>query len=163
MKLYLVRHGKAESKERNPNRPLTDEGVETARRLGAFLRKTGQIAVGSIQHSTKLRARQTAEILAESAGLGAPPTQVPNLEPLADVEELAGSLSRASTDLLLVGHLPHLNRLASRLVTGDAEGEAFSFAECGIVCLGRSPGGGDTSRDPKWSVFWMLDPNLVPA
>jgi phosphohistidine phosphatase len=156
--LYLVRHGEAKPKEKDPDRPLTEGGAETARRVASFLGGSG-LSVGEIHHSTKLRARQTAEILAES--LRAPVTQVPYLEPLADVEELAESLGRATTDLILVGHLPHLDRLASRLVAGDAAREVFSFPECGVLSLRRRPGGAGGAGGAVWAVRWMLDPGLL--
>ena len=119
MYLYLVRHGEAKPKEQDPERPLTERGSETVRRVAALMGGM-RLSVGGIHHSTKLRARQTAEILAAGSGAVVPVTQVPNLEPQADVDELAESLSAATTDLMLVGHLPHLDRLASRLVSGDA-------------------------------------------
>jgi phosphohistidine phosphatase SixA len=159
--LYLVRHGEAKPKEQDPERPLTEGGSEMARRVAALLGGI-RLSVGGIHHSTKLRARQTAEILAAGSGAVAPVTQVPNLEPLAAVEELAESLSGATTDLMLVGHLPHLDRLASRLVSGDAEREAFSFPECGVLCLRRRPASEGTEGGPVWTVCWMLDPGALP-
>jgi len=159
--LYLVRHGQAKPKEQDPERPLTEAGAEWARRVFAFIGRADVISVGAIQHSTKLRARQTAEIFAAAANLNAPLTQVPNLEPLDDVTELAESLSRATMDLMLVGHLPHLNRLASQLVVGDARLEAFAFPECGVLCLRRSEGAGEETGGAAWRVSWMLDPRLL--
>ncbi len=88
-------------------------------------------------------------------------SEVPNLEPLADVDELAESLSRSTTDLMLVGHLPHLDRLASRLVAGDAEREVFAFPECGVLCLRGRPGGAPATG--AWTVQWMLDPAMLPS
>jgi phosphohistidine phosphatase SixA len=159
--LYLVRHGEAKSKEQDPERPLTEAGSEMVRRVAALLGGI-RLSVGGIQHSTKLRARQTAEILAAGSGVVAPVTQVPNLEPLADVDELAESLSRATTDLMLVGHLPHLDRLASRLVSGDAGREVFSFPECGVLCLYRRPASESAEGGVVWTVNWMLDPVALP-
>lgn len=160
MYLYLVRHGKAKPKDEDPERPLSEAGSETVRRVAAFLGECG-LSVGGIHHSTKQRARQTAELLAAGGGMVVPVTQVPNLEPLADVEELAESLSRATTDLMLVGHLPHLDRLASRLVSGDAGGEVFFFPECGVLCLRRRPGSENTEGGAVWEVCWMLDPDTL--
>jgi phosphohistidine phosphatase SixA len=158
--LYLVRHGKARPKEEDAERPLSAAGSETVRRVAAFLGGCG-LSLGGIHHSTKLRARQTAEILAAGAGMTAPITEVPNLEPLAEVEELATSLSHGTTDLMIVGHLPHLDRLASRLVTGDAEREGFSFPECGVLCLRRLPARESAERAARWTVCWMLDPDTL--
>lgn len=161
MYLYLVRHGEAKSKDQDAERPLTEAGSGMVRRVAALLGGI-RLAVGGIHHSTKLRARQTAEILAAGSGAVAPLTEVPYLDPLADVEELAGSLSRASSDLMLVGHLPHLDRLASRLVAGDADREIFSFPESGVLCLRRSAASRGVEGDAAWTVQWMLDPVALP-
>jgi phosphohistidine phosphatase len=157
--LYLLRHGEAQAKQQDPERPLTAAGAEMARRVARFLGGL-DLRLAGVQHSTKLRARQTAEIIAEGAGLSAPVTQVPNLEPLDDVEGLADALtSGATSDLMLVGHLPHLNRLASRLVAGDAGLELFAFPECGVLCLRR--GEGNAGAGPVWRVQWMIAPESL--
>ncbi len=158
MNLYLVRHGEAVSKDDDPRRPLAETGVDAVKRVAAFLADADIGGVAAIQHSTKLRARQTAEALADGAGLQVTPTEVPYLEPLADVEAAIGSLrSHSGGDLMLVGHLPHLNRLASRLVAGAAELEAFAFPACGVLCLREA---GDEA-DPAWQVAWFLAPELL--
>ncbi len=157
--IYLVRHGAALAKEVDPDRPLAPEGRDAASRVARALKGSGATAVGGIHHSTKLRARQTAEILGEALGLEELVTEVPNLEPLDDVAELASALEKAGNDLMLVGHLPHLNRLASRLVAGDAAVSAFDFPECGVLCLGRK--GEEESGGGGWTVRWMLDPAVL--
>lgn len=53
----------------------------------------------------------------------------------------------------MVGHLPFLDRLASRLVAGDASAGAVRFTNSGIVCLGREAG--------SWSLVWAVTPELV--
>ena len=62
--LYLVQHGEAMDKDRNPDRPLTERGEVDIRNLGGFLERAG-IAVEAVLDSGKHRARQTAEILSE--------------------------------------------------------------------------------------------------
>ncbi len=156
MKLYLVRHGEAASKQEDPARPLTEAGARRVRRIGRFLRSAG-VDVGEIRHSTKLRARQTAELIAETMGLGALLREVPGLEPEAEVDRLAESLAAESGDVMLVGHLPHLDRLASLLVAGDADRGAFAFEECGVVCLGRAESGARA----RWTVRWMVVPSVL--
>lgn len=159
MNIYLVRHGAALAKEEHPERPLSPEGEQTARRVATVLGGSEVDSVGGIHHSTKLRARQTAELLAEGLALESLVTEVPNLEPLDDVSELAEALARVGSDLMLVGHLPHLNRLASRLVTGEAAASAFDFPECGVLCLRRK--GDNEAGGGRWAVHWMLDPVLL--
>ncbi len=52
MMLYLMQHGKAKPKEVDPERSLSDEGVEEVERVAAFLEKAG-IKVAEIFHSGK--------------------------------------------------------------------------------------------------------------
>jgi phosphohistidine phosphatase len=154
--LYLVRHGEAVPKHWDPARPLTRIGAARARRIARFLGRAG-LNVAEIRHSTKLRARQTAEIIAQEAGLSAPVREVAGLEPEAEVGDLAATLSGASSGLMLVGHLPHLSRLTSMLVTGDADLEAFVFEDCSVLCLQKVEG----AEGAGWTVRWMLAPSLL--
>ena len=55
---------------------------------------------------------------------------------------------------LLVGHLPHLSRLASLLLVGDATREIVAFRMGGIVCLENDAG--------RWRIKWILTPETVP-
>jgi phosphohistidine phosphatase len=51
---------------------------------------------------------------------------------------------------MIVGHLPHLSRLASLLVLGEAEKEVVRFRMGAVVCLARS--------GESWSIDWTLIP-----
>jgi phosphohistidine phosphatase len=117
-------------------------------RVARHLGRLGLPAPARILHSGKLRARQTAEILAE--GLSGPePRAAPGLLPLDPIAETVEGVSLETEDLALVGHLPFVDRLATRLVTGR-EGSAFDFAPGAVLCLSRS--------GERFSVRWMLTP-----
>lgn len=161
MNLYLVRHGEAARKDQGGERPLTEAGREGVRRVGAFLGRGRVVSVAEIRHSGKLRARQTAEIIAESSGLAAPIRAAPNLEPLAEVSGLVAALGGESEDLMLVGHLPHLSRLASALVGAAPDLEAFEFEAGAVLCLRRSGGGSRSGLGDVWVVAWMVVPSLL--
>lgn len=74
--LFLVRHGATENNRADPPRlqgrrtdpPLSDEGLEQARRTGEFLAAS---ALDAVYSSPLLRARQTAEAIAKPHGLNA--------------------------------------------------------------------------------------------
>jgi len=157
MKLFLVRHGEATSKDQDPERPLTESGARSARKIAIMLGRARALQVAEIRHSTKLRAHQTAEIFAAQCASDARVTEMEGLEPTADVSAMAKQLSTADGDIMLVGHLPYLDRLASQLIAGDANREAFSFEASGVMCLARR----DSNGGPKWTVEWMLNPNLL--
>ena len=76
--LYLVRHGATANNRAKPPRlqgrrtdpPLSDEGLAQARQTGKFLADS---PLGAVYSSPLLRARQTAEAIAEPHGLGVRP------------------------------------------------------------------------------------------
>ena len=148
MKLYLLQHGESKSESEDPERPLSEAGRKTVETVGTHLVKTGLLPSGlNIRHSGKLRAAQTAEILCSCLGRTAAPEAfgglAPNDPPEAALELVAGN----SGDLMLVGHLPHLSRLASHLLAGTAERSVVRFRMGGVVCLARQD-------SDAWELEW---------
>ena len=64
MPLYLVQHGVALSKDIDPDRGLSKEGIDVVKRM-ADTAKQYHIQVKQIFHSGKKRTKQTAEIFSE--------------------------------------------------------------------------------------------------
>ena len=75
------------------------------------------------------------------------------LSPKDDVKPVAASLRSDQGSIMLAGHLPHLSRLVSLLLTGNSEIEVVRFRNAGIVCL--------TQEDGKWVVDWVMQPDLL--
>ena len=153
MRCYLVQHGKSQSKTEDPSRSLTKEGIVESTRASEFLSHIG-LSVSLIQHSGKARAQQTATILAR--GVRGRSEQIKGLAPLDDPELMADLLGGASHDVMLVGHLPHLEGLASILLTGRADQKPVRFQNSGVLCLERN-------EDKTWSLVWLITPELVDA
>ncbi|MFN7105606.1 MAG: phosphohistidine phosphatase SixA [Pyrobaculum sp.] len=151
MRLYLVQHGEAKVETEDPRRPLTERGAREVRKIAEFLKKAG-VRVEKIFHSGKLRAIQTAEIFAEV--LGAEVEQTEGLDPLSDPKIWAERVERLTSDVMIVGHLPHLGKLVSYLVAKNEELKIVEFRYAGVVCLER---GGD-----RWAVIWAVRPELLP-
>lgn len=149
MKVYLVQHGEAKPAEEDPMRPLTARGEEEVKRVAVFLRRAG-VKVGRVLHSGKLRASQTASIIAEA--IGAKTEQANGLEPNADPEIWKKKLNEISEDVAIVGHLPHLSNLASLLLTGSHQKEIIGFRYGGIACIEK--------RDNSWIIQWIIRPDL---
>jgi phosphohistidine phosphatase len=148
MRLYLVQHGEAKSDEEDPDRPLTDRGARDVRTVADLAHEVGGVAVERVVHSGKTRARQTAETWGEL--LGVQVIEEEGLTPLDDPSVWAARLAKAEQDLMLVGHLPHLGRLAGLLLAGDSERPVVAFRQGGLVGLDRGPAG--------WSVWLVLPP-----
>ncbi|HDQ14147.1 MAG TPA: phosphohistidine phosphatase SixA [Sediminispirochaeta sp.] len=152
MRVYLVQHGMAFSKEQDPERSLTEEGKEASRLVSQRLKAAGS-EVFVIWHSGKTRARQTAEIFAENLQIPRRIMEHSNLAPKDSVEPIAEELRKMSHDLMIVGHLPFLSKLAGLLLTGDAEAEPVGFSNSGVVCLEQG--------EKTWQLRWALVPQLL--
>jgi len=147
MKLYLIQHGLALAKEEDPERPLSTSGKTQTQRTVEFL-KSKSINVDSIWHSTKLRAIQTAEIIAEALPCGKIQTRE-DMNPLDPVEKLAGEILASNKNIMIIGHLPFLQKLSGRLLTGSEESEIIAFKNSGVVSL---------DYDEKWKIDWLVSP-----
>jgi phosphohistidine phosphatase len=152
MDLYLVQHGEAKTEAEDPVRPLTDQGVETVRRMASWAAQVG-VRVDQIRHSGKRRAEQTAALLAERLNPADGVIAVEGLKPNDDVRPVAEALRAGHGPVMLVGHLPSLSRLAGLLVAGNPEGGVVRFRQAGVVCLSQEEG--------KWSVNWAMPPDLL--
>lgn len=154
MHCFLVQHGEAVPEAQDPARPLTERGREEVRRVASYAAHLGLVPT-EIWHSGKLRAQQTAEIFAEQ--LRRPPIlrEQRGMSPGDDPLLVLPRLEAAAAPVMLVGHLPHLTRLASLLLVGDSGRGIIQFRNAGIVCLARGEGG--------WSLHWALPPDLVPG
>jgi phosphohistidine phosphatase len=153
MRVYLTQHGKAKPVEEDPGRGLSDEGRIEVLEIAGFLANL-RITVSLIQHSGKTRAEETAHILAEGIRCTSGPCRTMGLEPSDDPTATANFLRVYTDDLLIVGHLPHLERLTSLLLTGHLDRRPVRFANAGVVCLEKDPSG-------TWSLVWAIVPELL--
>jgi phosphohistidine phosphatase len=152
MTLMLVQHGKAAPGGADPERGLTQEGRADVERIAGVARGY-RVKVRSIQHSGKKRALQTAEIFADRLGPGISVTAVAGMAPNDDVASFAAGLS-AADNLMLVGHLPFMEKLSSFLISGSSERPVIRFQNGGIVCLDINEATG------TWVVKWALMPDI---
>jgi phosphohistidine phosphatase len=155
MELYLVQHGEATPKEVDPARPLTERGQVEVIRVARAAHAAG-VTVSTIYHSGKLRAQQTAEIVANELHVAEAPSSHEGLAPNDDPDLVGRTLDSLRRPVMLVGHLPHMSRLCSLLVTGDPEQHPVRFRMGGIVCLVKDGSG-------IWRVGWMLTPEVIPT
>jgi phosphohistidine phosphatase len=120
MLLYLVQHGEAKKEEDDPQRGLTDKGSRDVARTAISAQARG-VKVSIIHHSGKTRALQTAQILADHLKPGKGPSPTDALAPMDDPDVWAGRIAGMNEDVMLVGHLPYMAKLAGLLLCGDKE------------------------------------------
>lgn len=155
MKIYLVQHAEAYSKEENPDRPITEKGRADIKKTAGFLGQTLKTHVAQIFHSSKLRAAETAAILENAVDTAAEPAIDDDLKGGADPRVWQERLTTLTGDQVLVGHMPHLQKLASLLVARNPDLIVVDFTNAGIVCL-------ESNNDNcnKWSLAWAVRPDF---
>ena len=154
MTVYLVQHAEAMPEEENPDRPLTDRGRTDTERVAALASRLS-LDVANIYHSGKLRAQQTAEILADALSPSHGVEARDDIGPVDDVTSVADGFADAKGDVMLVGHLPFMERIVAYMVTGDADATVVSVQNAAINCVSRD--------DDGWAVDWILTPSIARA
>jgi len=150
---YFAQHGLSVSKEDNPGRPLSEAGIRQTEAIARQLQLSG-IVVDHIAHSGKLRALQTAQIFATELNLSAV-SACEFLSPNDDVMLLAGHLQTdaAINNTLYIGHLPHLEKLVSYLVTGKDEPGIIHYQNSAVACLQKS--------ESSYQLQWYITPETL--
>ena len=150
MRLYLVRHGDAVSKDVDPERPLSETGCGQVQDVAVLLGRAG-IRVSEIIHSGKRRAEETAEILA-----GAVKSErlvvAAGINPNDSTEEFSGAIDSWTDDRMVVGHDPFMSKMVSRLVAGDEDKSILKFYPAMVVCL---------RREETWLIDFVISPQLA--
>jgi phosphohistidine phosphatase len=154
MRFYLMQHGDSVPEEIDPDRPLSGKGEVDVAKAANFLKQAG-IKIDIIWHSTKLRAKQTAGLIAEvispQKGVLEKAGLAPN-DPVAGIREEI--LKEMQEDLMVVGHLPFLSKLAALFLVGDESHYVIGFQQGSVVCL-------EQKDNESWSVRWMVIPELL--
>jgi phosphohistidine phosphatase len=150
--VYLVQHAEAKSKEQDPDRSLTDRGRQDAQRVAALAASLG-VRVDQIRHSGKTRAEETARILGEALSPANGVVKISGLAPLDDVQPVANRLDDSDQSIVLVGHLPFMERLAGQLLAGNPERIVVQFHKAGMVNLARTEDG--------WQLVWAVTPEIA--
>jgi phosphohistidine phosphatase len=152
MALYLVQHGRSLPKEQDPGQGLSEEGRAEVRRIAQVAANYG-VRVSAIAHSGKLRASQTADILAEFLKPVQGVRAIQGIGPMDDVAAFSTELDIGDHEMI-VGHLPFLEKLVAYLITAKTEPPVFRMQNGGIVCLDHYP------DSTQVVVRWALMPNV---
>ncbi|HKT38507.1 MAG TPA: phosphohistidine phosphatase SixA [Ktedonobacterales bacterium] len=146
MRLYLMRHGLAGNRDtwtgNDSLRPLTEKGERRTREAAAGLKLLAP-AIDTLVTSPLVRARQTAEIVADALHL--PLAEQEALSPGFGLAQLAGLLTiyTEARGLMLFGHDPDFSALIGRLIV--SRGEAQVVMKKGACCALDLP---DETPDP---------------
>jgi len=153
MILYLLRHAHAESDENIPDerRALTEEGILNAQALAALFRRQ-PLDVHTLYSSPRLRAVQTADIIAPTLGV------TPTITGLLDFGFSIGALGELLRDVppygdvMMVGHEPTFSECVRALT-----GASIQMKKCGLVRIDIV-----TARAPyRGDLVWLVPPKVV--
>ena len=166
MNLYFLRHGIAAPRndpgtESDSDRPLTPKGIKRMRKAAKGLRRLS-IPFESILTSPLVRARQTAEIIAQALGLGDHLEDLSALAPGNSLTDLWSGLGpyRDHEHVLLIGHEPFLSAALSYLLTHDEKRSVTVAFKKGGLCRVEID-----SQPPNKAccLHWLLTPNQLRA
>ena len=153
MNLYLVRHGEAKSKNEDPARGLSDSGISDVKKVASHLAGM-DLKVRNIYHSVKLRAMQTAQIIADNMGIDQAITETDGLSPMDDPRIWFERIYELKEDTMLVGHLPYMSILSALLLSGDQGNGLVEFEAGTVACIERV-------QDGSWKLKWKTDPKDI--
>jgi phosphohistidine phosphatase len=151
LNLYILQHGEAEPKEVNPERPLSGQGVRDIRALAIHMQNMG-VQLESIFHSGKLRAEQSARLIAEVLSPDIKPVQATSLNPNDDPTIVSNAIELMGGNILVASHMPFVSHLCSHLLSGSDNVE-FASLPGTLFCLEKT--------DDKWRMAWMLRPDCL--
>ena len=155
--LYVMRHGVAVEHgsagfSDDSKRPLTLEGKQKMKQITAGLVSLG-FDIDWIVTSPLLRARETAEVLAEGLGVQIPVDVCEELAPGGSPEALITFLAKQAKRrrVLVVGHEPDVSALAARLIgAGPHTNVSFRKGGCCLIVFDEFP-----PRTPGRLVWWI--------
>jgi len=153
MKLFLVQHGDAVSKEENPDRPLSNKGTKDIERVAELLARS-QVTVSRILHSGKIRAEQTATLIASGLDTSPAVSAAAGLSPNDLVEPWVDRVDSYEDNTMLIGHQPFMGKFVSHLLTGNESSNLVHFHPGSVVALFKN-------ADDQWGVAWMIPPGLT--
>jgi len=135
--LTLIRHAKSSWSDKSLGdfeRPLNARGLQDAPRMGVHL-QASLPQVDRIVSSPALRARTTAELIAQALGIASGSILLEHRiyeASLRGLFEIVRALDEADQHVVLVGHNPGFEQLAAALDPGFV-GDGEKFPTCGAA------------------------------
>jgi phosphohistidine phosphatase len=162
MNLYIIRHAIAVDRgmpeyEDDSQRPLTEKGKKKMRQIASGLRTLG-VDFDLILSSPYIRAKETAEILADVFKTKTGVAFSENLIPIGDPDLLISEINEkySVNSIALVGHEPYLTTLISLLVSDNASLD-ITLKKGGVCRLTAD----DLHHSRKTTLEWLLTPGIL--
>jgi phosphohistidine phosphatase len=158
MDLYIIRHAIAvDEYEEDSQRPLSDKGKKKMRQIARGLRTLG-VDFDLILSSPYVRAKETAEILADVFKTKGDVAFSDNLVPMGDPDLLVSEMNEKynANSVVLVGHEPFLTALVGLLVSENANLD-MTLKKGGVCRLSVD----DLHHSRKATLEWLITPGIL--
>ncbi|MFC1566639.1 phosphohistidine phosphatase SixA [bacterium] len=152
MKLLIVRHADSISSPTIDEKILSEKGIQETVKIAKHLQKIAYKS-DNIWHSTKLRAKQTASIIAEHIDSTDKLVQKPNLAPLDDPRDIITEIENIDENVIVVSHLPFIQKMLSYLFINTDLLSIFDFKSSSVICLEK--------HESEWVIEWALSAEIV--
>jgi len=162
MDIYIIRHAIAVDRgtpeyEDDSQRPLTEKGKKKMRQIASGLRALG-VDFDLILSSPYVRAKETAEILADVFKTKADVAFSENLVPMGDPDLLIAEMNEkySANSVALVGHEPFLTALIGLLVSENANLD-MTLKKGGVCRLSVD----NLHHSRKATLEWLITPGIL--
>ncbi|MBZ0301069.1 MAG: phosphohistidine phosphatase SixA [Anaerolineae bacterium] len=156
MKLYLVRHGKAEpadGKIDDHDRPLTADGAARLETTAAVIARLN-LKPDHIYSSPRVRARQTAEIIARALHKDVEILEAVDFDFSVQAVQVVTKDLGPDAEIMFVGHNPSMEQVVQMLTGANVMMKVGSLARIDI----------DLPQEPlRGQLTWLLAPKVFDA
>jgi phosphohistidine phosphatase len=158
MRLYFVRHGHAEDAQApaydDAARALTPEGIARIAAAGVALNRL-HVKPAQLYSSPRVRARQTAELLAKAMGVSVTQQEAVNFGFSPKQVESLIAESAQEDEIMFVGHEPDMSMTIAALIGGDGEIIMKKGSIARVDVIARTP--------LRGALVWLLAPHVLDA
>lgn len=153
MKLYLVRHGEAEAlAPTDHERELTDNGRERITKSAQVLKRLG-IAPKVIYSSPRIRAKQTAELIAAALDMDITITEEVNFGfDESNIKTLIKDM-RSRDEVMFVGHNPDMSQIVHKMSGASVGMKKGGLARIDLV----------STKVHRGELVWLIAPKVFDA
>ncbi len=164
MRLFLLRHADAKDAWPDDSRELSKRGFVQVRRLSEILDSSIFGGVVEIWHSPYARAVQTAKEFKGLSGMSAALRETKCLRPDDDPQEAARGVASVASfggDLMIVGHNPHLERLADILLDCKDSFCRTTFHKCAMAMFVMVEEPSQLAPCGRWNLSFLVAPTIL--
>ncbi len=153
MKLYFVRHGEAEDlAPTDHSRELTERGKDRVAKSAQVLKRLG-IAPIVIYSSPRIRAKQTAELIADALDMEITITEDVNFG--FDANNIKSLVKKFNTndEIMFVGHNPDMSQIVHKLAGASLSMKKGGLARIDVV----------NHKAQRGDLVWLIAPKVFDA